>query len=462
MKTLVVDFYLPHLRDGIIKLHEERIIDINYWLVDEEGKYASENVMHKSSFGILHQEYLQGSRFEIADEIYEYGYKYLYPFMNIDNRWKISTETCTYVHDFNMLFQIWHHIIKSYQIELLLMGNAPHGPVPFMAYVVANALGIKIIITEQAWYAKERFLCFHSLERIGCDYLDRDLGVGDVTPEMRGGFRQTPFYMKNMPKKILASGRFHIFPTIKRALCSNLFFSKVKEHKGMFLYKVFERLAYRVVEFYLEKNFAKYRDVQCKELDRLRKYVYFPLHLQPEMTTDTLGGIYEDQLLALERLARILPEDHLIYVKENPAQTYYKRNAEFFCRLGAIHKVVLVHPNTDTYDLMENAVFVATITGTAGWEAITAGKPCLCFGYAWYRSMVGVIQYHAGIKFDDIVGCHFTRDEFLKSYERFYKSLFPGIVAGSRFSDLTDSFSVKNNNEKLYHSLKCAIEHYDG
>ena len=462
IKTLVVDFYPAHLRNAIVRLEQDHIIDIKYWLIDEEGKYAGEQNMHTSALERLIEEYKNGERIDIAEHIYETGYQYLYSFINIDNRWKPNTETCTYVHDFNMLFRMWYHIIQCNQIELLLMGNAPHGPVPFMAYVVAKALDIKIIITEQEWFEKDRFMCFRSLDLIGCDYLDQDFGYDAITPEMMGGFQKTPFYMNYIPDEILDSGRFRIFPTLKRWLRPHVLQSKLKKYNDMLLYRIFEKLGYRVIEFYLDKRFRKHRNDQCQAFDQSKRFVYFPLHVQPEMTTDTLGGIYEDQLLAIERLAQLLPDNIYISVKENPAQTYYKRGEEFFTRLFSIPKVVLVTPETNTYDLIEHAEFVATITGTAGWEAITAGKKCLCFGYAWYRSLAGIIRYTANTTYEDILQYSFTKEEFDRSYDRFYRSLFPGIVAGDFFSILKDDFSPEMNNAEVYSSLQLAIEHYDG
>ena len=147
-------------------------------------------------------------------------------------------------------------------------------------------------------------------------------------------------------------------------------------------------------------------EVQQKFIDKINnaeKYVYFPLHLQPEMTTDTLGGIYYDQLLAIEKLRNILPDDWYIYVKENPKQTAYMRGLRFFERLSQIKNVRLLNKDVNTYDIMQDCQFVATITGTAGWEAITGGKPALVFGLALYRYLSGVSIYHDGITVKEIL-----------------------------------------------------------
>ena len=34
IKTLVIDFYPPHLREAIVRLGQNRIIEIKYWLID--------------------------------------------------------------------------------------------------------------------------------------------------------------------------------------------------------------------------------------------------------------------------------------------------------------------------------------------------------------------------------------------------------------------------------------------
>ena len=124
------------------------------------------------------------------------------------------------------------------------------------------------------------------------------------------------------------------------------------------------------------------------------------------MTTSTLGGRFSDQLLAIEKLVDIIPENCFIYVKENPKQTGQMRSPNFMKRLLSTKNVRFLPSYIDTNTLIDNSVFVATITGTVGWEAIRKGKNVLVFGLAWYRSLTGAIQYYEDITYEDI--CEFT------------------------------------------------------
>jgi hypothetical protein len=118
-------------------------------------------------------------------------------------------------------------------------------------------------------------------------------------------------------------------------------------------------------------------------------FVYFPLHLQPEATTSPMGGVFVDQYLAVEMLARALPSGWALVIKENPVQRFAKRDLGFYQRLGRMRDVHLVSRSANTFELTERCRAVATITGTAGWEALFLQKPAVVFGNAFYRGAPG-------------------------------------------------------------------------
>ena len=136
---------------------------------------------------------------------------------------------------------------------------------------------------------------------------------------------------------------------------------------------------------------------ETHEVDLNGDFVYFPLQLQPEMTTASLGGKFRDQAYAIERISKILPPNVRILVKENPKQGAYMRGQMFFRRLARIPYVTIVPTWTDTHALTDRSEFVAAITGTVGWEAIRQGKPALVFGNAWFQTLPGVHEYSDAI-----------------------------------------------------------------
>jgi hypothetical protein len=133
-------------------------------------------------------------------------------------------------------------------------------------------------------------------------------------------------------------------------------------------------------------------------VDLSANFIYLPLHVQPERSTSPNGGIYDHTELVIEALIRSLPRGWLIYVKEHPSQFapwQIGERGRRFSDYDAITRsacVRLVPLDVNPFDLIDRARAVATITGTAGWEAIAREVPVLCFGIAWYQGCDGVFD----------------------------------------------------------------------
>jgi len=53
--------------------------------------------------------------------------------------------------------------------------------------------------------------------------------------------------------------------------------------------------------------------------------------------------------------------------------------------------------------LIDKSIFVGTITGTAGLEAIIRGRKALVFGNAWYRGCPNTYTWHESFDFNEIL-----------------------------------------------------------
>lgn len=115
------------------------------------------------------------------------------------------------------------------------------------------------------------------------------------------------------------------------------------------------------------------------------KFVFFPLHFQPEMTTLVLAPYYVDQIALIENIAKSLPIDHVLYVKEHKA-SLGRRPLGYYGRIRKIPNVRLITPYYDSHELIRACSAVCVISSTVGWEAILYEKPVLTFGDVFYNS----------------------------------------------------------------------------
>lgn len=115
-------------------------------------------------------------------------------------------------------------------------------------------------------------------------------------------------------------------------------------------------------------------------------FIYFPLHMQPEASTNPLGGFFSDQLRAVRLLAEALPAGWRLAVKEHPHQQLALRPEGWFDALASTPGVTLVPMDWDSFALQRESRAVATVTGAAAWEAWLTGKPAIVLGHILYQS----------------------------------------------------------------------------
>jgi len=134
----------------------------------------------------------------------------------------------------------------------------------------------------------------------------------------------------------------------------------------------------------------------AERVDLGRPFVFVPLTFQPERTSCPEGGAFCDQLAMVELLSRSLPVGWKIYVKEHPSQFQpsmhgeHGRTARYYDDLLSIPGVHLAQLYMTPFELVDSAQAVASLTSTAGWEAVNRGKAALIFGHPWYRGCEGV------------------------------------------------------------------------
>ena len=300
-------------------------------------------------------------------------------------------------------------ILTEESIDTVLFYDVPHLFYDSMMYHVAKALGLRTLVLRSA-HMPQQFYSMSDITHLGHT---RAAPGAEPFPIEKGKVPEL-YYMKGIKQERSELGRL-----TGRALMQLAAHVIMREPQLLLrprrLWSIYRRMdaSARCLPkwrdpfarfFHTDSLFfaEQLAEIEQSEPDLGQPFVYFPLHLQPEMTTSILGGVYRDQLMAIEAIAAMLPEGCLIYVKENPKQDGRYRRPLFYHRLRRISQVRMMPSHANTHDLTSASAYVATISGTVAWEALLMGKPALVFGDTWMQSLPGVTRYRRELRHGDV------------------------------------------------------------
>ena len=244
--------------------------------------------------------------------IYDKVHAHLIQFMNAQVRHYGSYNSQTFfdlIDAFNQYFNVLSKIVLEFKPDAIIFSYSPHDGHAFVLYHIAKAMGIKTMMFMHATYFPNRVHYYFDLEDLG-DLSKLPPVSNPIIPPYRPGFNQAPteppyalsvLSKKRKPPKWLF--------TLKMALKKSPF---LKTFGSFFLHEKFSivNFSYAVIKYSRKRQFmlneARYTKLN---VNLNEKFIYFPLHFQPEVVTALFGGDYFDQILALEKLALFLPDD---------------------------------------------------------------------------------------------------------------------------------------------------------
>ncbi|NBY56797.1 MAG: hypothetical protein EBQ57_00370 [Actinobacteria bacterium] len=123
------------------------------------------------------------------------------------------------------------------------------------------------------------------------------------------------------------------------------------------------------------------------------KFVYFPLHFQPEASTSAKGRHFVDQREAVALVASTLPVDWMLVVKEHPHQwrRLYPRHRNYWRRIASIPRVRVIHHTFENPIIVQRCEGVVSISHSSiGVESWARGKRVVFLGDSHLREAPGV------------------------------------------------------------------------
>ena len=359
-------------------------------------------------------------------------------FYNMIDRWSGNVKSIsmekrrTY---YTAMADYWFALYQTLDIECVVLPTIPHRLYDYMAYIVAQYLGIPYIMLNKA----NDMLIDENGNRRGVttfadDIFDQSKIVRELSNKKRKPSKDLQRYLdtlnqdyeSNIPsymrekqqrkKPISEQIRTHIrnyipttirlpFHVIKHLATKRSF----KNTKLVFPYRKHKDQPLvdnqNVIDAIYEHEAVKKRTYDAKQwyeenavtADLKQKFVYFAPHFQPERSSTPDSDICQWSELMIEIIAGSIPDDWKIYYKEHPSN--YRepimpdnnRSIGHYKNLQALApQLVFIRMNQDPFSLIDNAQCVATGTGTSSWQAITRGIPSMIFGTSWYEDAPGI------------------------------------------------------------------------
>lgn len=375
----------------------------------------------------------------------------------------------------------WKAYIEKNKIDLVIFFEIPHEGHDYILYQVCKFLKIETRIfvlsidCNRCYIAK--FLgeenkyfktCYEKLTAIYKELPEEEIVIHGsynkfYSRMQKDDSEKKPFYMEAKYVRWEYIRRFgykyvDAFETRNKSrffryLLGQFIYIDKKISSGNITIKCFELFN---KEYKKTKELNAYYMSMAEEPDYEKKYIYLPLHFQPEGTSNPLGGDYYNQILTVRLLDKVLSNDCLIYVKEHPKQTSIGREKAFYEELLLCKKVRLITKNASTYDLVRNSVAVSTLTGTVAFESAFLDKPVLVWG-DWiikYLPNAFTIKTEQDLK-NAITSI--TNAERVVSYRKdlkiFFKALDETEAKRVSIDSVIDDDSVKSSLEFLLKSF---------
>jgi hypothetical protein len=311
-----------------------------------------------------------------------------------------------------------------------------HSRIPGKFYISEDEFGYSL--KTNYWYLKKRENLNIDLARRFADQFKREktkpsyMTMQSKPPQIGNPFNIRAYLKKDPIDYFYTNGNITLVTAIGRKFARKL------------RYFILSKFKHRIFELPHEKE----------------KFILFPVHFQPEASTMVQAPFFENQVAVIENIARAMPYNIMLYVKDHYA-VLGSKSLQFYQQIKKLPNVRLINPYIDSHSLIQKAEIVVTITGTPGWEAILYNRPVLVFGnvfYDIYTQLTKVTDFtELPNAINKILNRPFTfcsedeRDLFVAAY---LESLYDGEFDVGNLTITTQPNNIQNLTNGLMNYIK--------
>lgn len=295
--------------------------------------------------------------------------------------------------DYYEHLKYWHYFLIKNDINIVVnIGMTPHESFNYIIYRLCQILNIPCLFFELFPFRnKTRIAIKTSFEDDGFNLLNLSNEIYDLNEaeiKLADDLEEEYRMFTGDPLKArfpVGIGKIHKQEILKRIKGRRLA-DNIKSLRNYIYTKYeYQESLKRMQKFKRGLNeLLKYYSKMAVSPNLKKKYIYFPLQYQPEMTTCPLGGEYVHMYLAIEMLSYYVPDDVYIYVKEHPDIRDVlgtSREKIHYEKIASLRNVKLIDMDVNSLLLTQNSIAVASLTGSVGYEAMYLHKPYLMFGF---------------------------------------------------------------------------------
>ena len=345
-------------------------------------------------------------------------------------------------------------VVEKYEPELIIMQQAGENIANLLLYKIAKYSDTKILMPTLVHMQNRiaisedlasREISNKFLEKKDEKSTEKQIYDYNYINTKNEGTLKTVFkyqYQTNFGQKIK-----HYFKRIRNEP-ESVYQNSGKTRYNMFKHRIRKFFAIKKLESFLDKNAIKSIENE--------KFFYFPLASEPEARILASSTYYSNQISLIENIAKAIPIDTVLYVKEHPVQKIKLwRTMNEYQKILALPNVKLVHPNTQSEELLKMCQGIISISGGTGFEGLFYQKPVFLFSDEFYDVLSTVTKIEILSKLPEYIentlsNFKFENQEFNKFMESFNEETIP-IPYHSMIKDgnMISSIQMYDNDYKL-------------
>jgi len=307
------------------------------------------------------------------------------------NFYKFNKEEIFVIIEKSILFFI--QILEEFQPKMILTQYIGENISNLLLYKIGKKMNIKTIMPVPMFIHNKIIL---SNNIVGSEIIDEYKKIIENFEDTSNEFTENYIKKENFSQTLKIQSTYN--PNIlnsgqkinhyKKRIFTNL--EPIYKNKGKSQIKLIKNKFQQYFEIRKREEFLNSNSIKKIEDNN---YILFPMQSMPEAKVLTISPFYSNQITLIENIAKSIPINTILYVKEHPIQkTKLWRSIEFYKKIISIPNVKLIHPSVNSQELIAKSKAVVLISGGTGFEALFHKKPVILFSDEIYQELSSVTK----------------------------------------------------------------------